>query len=165
MPLIDLCKSSFLVSLRPLPAADPQRGAAVLHGPASAPGQDTDEQSEGAAHVRRALLHAPHRVPVLQEAAPGPLPTRAAMQRLVWSQRLVWGPQGFIKRGITYLECILEEDKLSNNGVDCPCCVVDCKFNCHKRCAYKVPNDCLGETIGGKEDQTHLLLYHVVSCC
>ncbi|KAJ8369024.1 hypothetical protein SKAU_G00090520 [Synaphobranchus kaupii] len=23
----------------------------------------------------------------------------------------------------------------------------DCKFNCHKRCAYKVPNDCLGETI------------------
>ncbi|XP_075997594.1 serine/threonine-protein kinase D2 isoform X2 [Genypterus blacodes] len=24
----------------------------------------------------------------------------------------------------------------------------DCKFNCHKRCAYKVPNDCLGETIG-----------------
>ena len=26
----------------------------------------------------------------------------------------------------------------------------DCKFNCHKRCAYKVPNDCLGETIGGE---------------
>lgn len=26
----------------------------------------------------------------------------------------------------------------------------DCKFNCHKRCLYKVPNDCLGETIGGK---------------
>ncbi|KAG7266864.1 hypothetical protein CRUP_026071 [Coryphaenoides rupestris] len=24
----------------------------------------------------------------------------------------------------------------------------DCKFNCHKRCAYKVPNDCLGETFG-----------------
>uniref|UniRef100_A0A3Q2XK89 Serine/threonine-protein kinase n=1 Tax=Hippocampus comes TaxID=109280 RepID=A0A3Q2XK89_HIPCM len=27
----------------------------------------------------------------------------------------------------------------------------DCKFNCHKRCAYKVPNDCLGETIGGSD--------------
>lgn len=26
----------------------------------------------------------------------------------------------------------------------------DCKFNCHKRCAYKVPNDCLGETIEGE---------------
>lgn len=28
--------------------------------------------------------------------------------------------------------------------------LLDCKFNCHKRCAYKVPNDCLGETIGGE---------------
>uniref|UniRef100_A0A8C7L0D4 protein kinase C n=1 Tax=Oncorhynchus kisutch TaxID=8019 RepID=A0A8C7L0D4_ONCKI len=39
---------------------------------------------------------------------------------------------------------------LFRQGLQCK----DCKFNCHKRCAYKVPNDCLGETIGGKEDQT-----------
>ncbi|XP_015232752.1 serine/threonine-protein kinase D2 isoform X2 [Cyprinodon tularosa] len=33
---------------------------------------------------------------------------------------------------------------LFRQGLQCK----DCKFNCHKRCAYKVPNDCLGETIG-----------------
>lgn len=29
----------------------------------------------------------------------------------------------------------------------------DCKFNCHKRCATRVPNDCLGEALinGGKK--------------
>uniref|UniRef100_A0A3P9LNK4 Serine/threonine-protein kinase n=1 Tax=Oryzias latipes TaxID=8090 RepID=A0A3P9LNK4_ORYLA len=33
---------------------------------------------------------------------------------------------------------------LFRQGLQCK----DCKFNCHKRCVYKVPNDCLGETIG-----------------
>uniref|UniRef100_A0AAY4CS93 protein kinase C n=1 Tax=Denticeps clupeoides TaxID=299321 RepID=A0AAY4CS93_9TELE len=33
---------------------------------------------------------------------------------------------------------------LFRQGLQCK----DCKFNCHKRCAYKVPNDCLGDTIG-----------------
>uniref|UniRef100_A0AAY4CV58 Serine/threonine-protein kinase n=1 Tax=Denticeps clupeoides TaxID=299321 RepID=A0AAY4CV58_9TELE len=32
---------------------------------------------------------------------------------------------------------------LFRQGLQCK----DCKFNCHKRCAYKVPNDCLGDTI------------------
>ncbi|XP_053728172.1 serine/threonine-protein kinase D2 isoform X2 [Synchiropus splendidus] len=32
----------------------------------------------------------------------------------------------------------------------------DCKFNCHKRCAYKVPNDCLGETIGENRSNSDL---------
>uniref|UniRef100_A0A8C2HMQ3 Serine/threonine-protein kinase n=1 Tax=Cyprinus carpio TaxID=7962 RepID=A0A8C2HMQ3_CYPCA len=32
---------------------------------------------------------------------------------------------------------------LFRQGLQCK----DCKFNCHKRCAYKVPNDCLGETL------------------
>ncbi|XP_055003696.1 serine/threonine-protein kinase D2 isoform X2 [Boleophthalmus pectinirostris] len=32
---------------------------------------------------------------------------------------------------------------LFRQGLQCK----DCKFNCHKRCAYKVPHDCLGETI------------------
>uniref|UniRef100_A0A4W4F603 Serine/threonine-protein kinase n=1 Tax=Electrophorus electricus TaxID=8005 RepID=A0A4W4F603_ELEEL len=36
---------------------------------------------------------------------------------------------------------------LFRQGLQCK----DCKFNCHKRCAYKVPNDCLGETIGDLE--------------
>uniref|UniRef100_A0A3B5M606 Serine/threonine-protein kinase n=1 Tax=Xiphophorus couchianus TaxID=32473 RepID=A0A3B5M606_9TELE len=37
---------------------------------------------------------------------------------------------------------------LFRQGLQCK----DCKFNCHKRCAYKVPNDCLGETIGGDSE-------------
>lgn len=32
----------------------------------------------------------------------------------------------------------------------------DCKFNCHKRCAYKVPNDCLGEATGGNKTLQHI---------
>uniref|UniRef100_A0A3P8VFF7 Serine/threonine-protein kinase n=1 Tax=Cynoglossus semilaevis TaxID=244447 RepID=A0A3P8VFF7_CYNSE len=39
---------------------------------------------------------------------------------------------------------------LFRQGLQCK----DCKFNCHKRCAYKVPNDCLGETIGVPMDYT-----------
>lgn len=35
-----------------------------------------------------------------------------------------------------------------------PHAVSDCKFNCHKRCAPKVPNNCLGEVSrnGGKSN-------------
>ncbi|XP_066494548.1 serine/threonine-protein kinase D2 [Tiliqua scincoides] len=32
---------------------------------------------------------------------------------------------------------------LFRQGLQCK----DCKFNCHKRCATRVPNDCLGETL------------------
>lgn len=32
---------------------------------------------------------------------------------------------------------------LFRQGLQCK----DCKFNCHKRCAFKVPNDCLGENL------------------
>ncbi|XP_055003695.1 serine/threonine-protein kinase D2 isoform X1 [Boleophthalmus pectinirostris] len=35
---------------------------------------------------------------------------------------------------------------LFRQGLQCK----DCKFNCHKRCAYKVPHDCLGETIDSR---------------
>lgn len=47
---------------------------------------------------------------------------------------------------------------------------VDCKFNCHKRCAYKVPNDCLGETLGGNESVretvlTYLTHLEYLHCC
>ncbi|XP_033832602.1 serine/threonine-protein kinase D2 isoform X1 [Periophthalmus magnuspinnatus] len=37
---------------------------------------------------------------------------------------------------------------LFRQGLQCK----DCKFNCHKRCAYKVPNDCLGETIDSRSN-------------
>lgn len=32
---------------------------------------------------------------------------------------------------------------LFRQGLQCK----DCKFNCHKRCATRVPNDCLGEAL------------------
>ncbi|XP_072248546.1 serine/threonine-protein kinase D2 isoform X1 [Leuresthes tenuis] len=42
---------------------------------------------------------------------------------------------------------------LFRQGLQCK----DCKFNCHKRCAYKVPNDCLGETIGDNRSNSDML--------
>ncbi|XP_041663881.1 serine/threonine-protein kinase D2 isoform X3 [Cheilinus undulatus] len=42
---------------------------------------------------------------------------------------------------------------LFRQGLQCK----DCKFNCHKRCAYKVPNDCLGETIGENRSNCDML--------
>lgn len=42
---------------------------------------------------------------------------------------------------------------LFRQGLQCK----DCKFNCHKRCAYKVPNDCLGETIGDNRSNCDML--------
>ncbi|XP_039865177.1 serine/threonine-protein kinase D2 isoform X1 [Simochromis diagramma] len=42
---------------------------------------------------------------------------------------------------------------LFRQGLQCK----DCKFNCHKRCAYKVPNDCLGETIGENRSNSDML--------
>ncbi|XP_062328555.1 serine/threonine-protein kinase D2 isoform X1 [Osmerus eperlanus] len=41
---------------------------------------------------------------------------------------------------------------LFRQGLQCK----DCKFNCHKRCAYKVPNDCLGETIDSRSNSDML---------
>uniref|UniRef100_A0A672IMB8 Serine/threonine-protein kinase n=1 Tax=Salarias fasciatus TaxID=181472 RepID=A0A672IMB8_SALFA len=38
---------------------------------------------------------------------------------------------------------------LFRQGLQCK----DCKFNCHKRCAYKVPNDCLGETFASGDQR------------
>ncbi|KAH0631576.1 hypothetical protein JD844_005970 [Phrynosoma platyrhinos] len=39
---------------------------------------------------------------------------------------------------------------LFRQGLQCK----DCKFNCHKRCATRVPNDCLGETLFNGGDVT-----------
>lgn len=38
--------------------------------------------------------------------------------------------------------------------------LLDCKFNCHKRCASKVPKDCLGEVVfNGGTKQLFLVVY------
>ncbi|XP_045928957.1 serine/threonine-protein kinase D2 isoform X1 [Micropterus dolomieu] len=42
---------------------------------------------------------------------------------------------------------------LFRQGLQCK----DCKFNCHKRCAYKVPNDCLGETFGDNRSNCDMM--------
>jgi hypothetical protein len=40
---------------------------------------------------------------------------------------------------------------------------LDCRFNCHKRCAPKVPNNCLGEvTINGGREEVIAIFY--VAC-
>ncbi|XP_012868972.1 PREDICTED: serine/threonine-protein kinase D3 [Dipodomys ordii] len=45
---------------------------------------------------------------------------------------------------------------LFRQGMQCK----DCKFNCHKRCASKVPRDCLGEvTFNGVSDAAYLFPY------
>ncbi|MGH0137445.1 UNVERIFIED_CONTAM: hypothetical protein FKN15_078487 [Acipenser sinensis] len=50
---------------------------------------------------------------------------------------------------------------LFRQGLQCK----DCKFNCHKRCALKVPNDCLGETlINGAECETGVLAVSLCLC-
>lgn len=63
-----------------LPATDLKWCAALLHGATGSSGQVPDEQSEGASHVRRALLHAADGVSVLQEAPPRPVPPGPSVQ-------------------------------------------------------------------------------------
>lgn len=41
--------------------------------------------------------------------------------------------------------------------------LLDCKFNCHKRCAYKVPNDCLGETLGNECERNIVDMIDIVN--
>lgn len=115
-------------------ATDTQWGTALLHRSARPSGQNPDEQSEGAPHVRRPLVYTPDCVPVLQAAPARAVQAGSAVQRCKDYQ---CDYQSYRAR----LHAIIYKTLL----------LLDCKFNCHKRCAYKVPNDCLGETIGGKE--------------
>lgn len=112
-------------------ATDPQWGAALLHRSARPFGQNPDEQGEGAPHVCGPLVHTPDRVPVLQAAPAGVVPAGPSVQRC--QSLSMWHLISHISHN--YTKCFV---------------LLDCKFNCHKRCAYKVPNDCLGETIGGE---------------
>lgn len=114
-------------------ATDPQWGTALLHRSARPSGQNPDEQGEGAPHVRRPLVHTPDCVPVLQAAPERAVQAGPAVQRYKYYQC----------DGQSY-PVILQADGYKTF------LLLDCKFNCHKRCAYKVPNDCLGETIGGE---------------
>uniref|UniRef100_A0A672SYU9 protein kinase C n=1 Tax=Sinocyclocheilus grahami TaxID=75366 RepID=A0A672SYU9_SINGR len=48
---------------------------------------------------------------------------------------------------------------LFRQGLQCK----DCKFNCHKRCAYKVPNDCLGETLGNECERNSVDMMDIIN--
>ncbi|KAF4084040.1 hypothetical protein AMELA_G00124610 [Ameiurus melas] len=71
--------------------------------------------------------------------------------RPIWMERMVLGrvkvPHTFVIHTYTrpticqYCKRLLKG--LFRQGMQCK----DCKFNCHKRCASKVPKDCLGEVI------------------
>lgn len=114
-------------------ATDPQWGTALLHRSARPSGQNPDEQGEGAPHVCRPLVHTPDRVPVLQAAPARTVQTGPAVQRC------------------KDYECDYQSYPVRLHAISFKTfLLLDCKFNCHKRCAYKVPNDCLGETIGGE---------------
>nr|XP_023663836.1 serine/threonine-protein kinase D3 isoform X3 [Paramormyrops kingsleyae] len=71
--------------------------------------------------------------------------------RPIWMEKMVLGrvkvPHTFVVHSYTrpticqYCKCLLKG--LFRQGMQCK----DCKFNCHKRCASKVPRDCLGEVV------------------
>ncbi|XP_047013615.1 serine/threonine-protein kinase D3 isoform X1 [Ictalurus punctatus] len=71
--------------------------------------------------------------------------------RPIWMERMVLGrvkvPHTFVIHTYTrpticqYCKRLLKG--LFRQGMQCK----DCKFNCHKRCASKVPKDCLGEVV------------------
>ncbi|KAL7873233.1 hypothetical protein AOLI_G00123040 [Acnodon oligacanthus] len=71
--------------------------------------------------------------------------------RPIWMEKMVLGrvkvPHTFVIHTYTrpticqYCKRLLKG--LFRQGVQCK----DCKFNCHKRCASKVPKDCLGEVV------------------
>uniref|UniRef100_A0A3B1JD91 Protein kinase D3 n=1 Tax=Astyanax mexicanus TaxID=7994 RepID=A0A3B1JD91_ASTMX len=71
--------------------------------------------------------------------------------RPIWMEKMVLGrvkvPHTFVIHTYTrpticqYCKRLLKG--LFRQGMQCK----DCKFNCHKRCASKVPKDCLGEVV------------------
>uniref|UniRef100_A0A8C9WU44 Serine/threonine-protein kinase n=1 Tax=Scleropages formosus TaxID=113540 RepID=A0A8C9WU44_SCLFO len=92
-----------------------------------------------------------------------PLPWHHPLCRLflfgrpIWMEKMVLGrvkvPHTFAVHSYTrpticqYCKRLLKG--LFRQGMQCK----DCKFNCHKRCASKVPRDCLGEVVfNGGED-------------
>ncbi|KAL4624059.1 serine/threonine-protein kinase D3 isoform X1 [Arapaima gigas] len=101
-------------------------------------------------------------------SVPRPTPTdHAAGKRIlswsgrpIWMEKMVLGrvkvPHTFAVHSYTrpticqYCKRLLKG--LFRQGMQCK----DCKFNCHKRCASKVPRDCLGEVVfNGGEDFIH----------
>uniref|UniRef100_A0A8B9KB76 Serine/threonine-protein kinase n=1 Tax=Astyanax mexicanus TaxID=7994 RepID=A0A8B9KB76_ASTMX len=81
--------------------------------------------------------------------------------RPIWMEKMVLGrvkvPHTFNVHTYTrpticqYCKRLLKG--LFRQGMQCK----DCKFNCHKRCASKVPRDCLGEVVfNGGEQHPHL---------
>uniref|UniRef100_A0AAR2KAR3 Serine/threonine-protein kinase n=1 Tax=Pygocentrus nattereri TaxID=42514 RepID=A0AAR2KAR3_PYGNA len=115
---------------------------------------------------------------VPRPAAPESRPLLEAGKRIpswsgrpIWMEKMVLGrvkvPHTFNVHTYTrpticqYCKRLLKG--LFRQGMQCK----DCKFNCHKRCASKVPRDCLGEVVfnGGKQHPllTEMKFYLVYS--
>uniref|UniRef100_A0AAY4CR01 Serine/threonine-protein kinase n=1 Tax=Denticeps clupeoides TaxID=299321 RepID=A0AAY4CR01_9TELE len=89
--------------------------------------------------------------------------------RPIWMEKMVLGrvkvPHTFVIHNYTrpticqYCKRLLKG--LFRQGMQCK----DCKFNCHKRCASKVPKDCLGEVVfnGGTEDD-RISFFTICAC-
>ncbi|XP_076835328.1 serine/threonine-protein kinase D3 isoform X1 [Brachyhypopomus gauderio] len=109
------------------------------------------------------------RPPLVEHAAvtPDERPHQEAGKRLpswsgrpIWMEKMVLGrvkvPHTFVIHTYTrpticqYCKRLLKG--LFRQGLQCK----DCKFNCHKRCASKVPKDCLGEVLFNGEPASPL---------
>uniref|UniRef100_A0A8B9K9C6 Serine/threonine-protein kinase n=1 Tax=Astyanax mexicanus TaxID=7994 RepID=A0A8B9K9C6_ASTMX len=108
--------------------------------------------------VPESVVIAPEEVPALSLSLPFCLPLLEAGKRIpswsgrpIWMEKMVLGrvkvPHTFNVHTYTrpticqYCKRLLKG--LFRQGMQCK----DCKFNCHKRCASKVPRDCLGEVV------------------
>lgn len=99
--------------------------------PSHLDGEDGPGSGQSPSHLLRPHLHPSHHLPVLQASAEGPLPSGDAVQR--WARKTDQRVALWLNEP-TFGDVFFRVSSTS-----------DCKFNCHKRCAAKVPRDCLGE--------------------
>lgn len=146
--------SNSLFPLFLLPATAPPSGSReadpILQRSAHLDGEDGAGEGESASYFCHPHVHTPHHMPVLQTPAQRPVPPGHAVQGLAF-------PSAFRKNmqvNLYYWE---------NNTLivyNYSLFLLDCKFNCHKRCASKVPKDCLGEVVfNGGTKKLFLVVY------
>lgn len=120
------------------PATAPPSGSRktdpILERSSHLDGKDGAGEGKSATHFCHPHVHTAHNMPVLQTPAQRPVSPGHAVQG--------WASPFALWR-------YLCKPKLLKNTL----CIndllflLDCKFNCHKRCASKVPKDCLGEVV------------------